>query len=105
MSRAESCYNGEPFLATIFVYDDYMCSQEKTDKFYWVVVKNVSAKQVAVMFFSALLDAVPQVELISTSRIGGGNKNVAGYGALDNFSCHLFRNKIARQVTEKNCFV
>ena len=38
----------------------------------------MSATQAAVMFVSALLDAVPH-----------------------NFSCHLFRNKIARQVTEK----
>ena len=40
-----------------------------------MVVQHVNATQVAVMFVSALLDAVPH-----------------------NFSCHLFRNKIARQV-------
>ena len=55
-------------------------------------------------FVAALRDALPEVELISTSRSGGSNKmlrkmSLGGYVALGNFSCNLSHNKIAIQVS------
>ena len=55
---------------------------------------------------AALRDALPQVELISTSRDRGGNKNVAQNVCrrvlyTGQVSCNLCPNKIARPVAGK----
>ena len=57
---------------------------------------------------AALRNALPKVELISTSRNGGGKTkmlygmSVSGYVILGNFSsCNLCRKKIARQAAGK----
>lgn len=61
-------------------------------------------------FVAALRDALPEAELISTSRNGGGNKmlrkmSLGGYVTLGNFSCNLCRKKIARQVGGKIAYL
>ena len=61
-------------------------------------------------FAAELRDALPKVELISTSRNDGGNENVASNVwqsvTLGIFFCNLCRNKIATQVCcTKNCLV
>ena len=63
-------------------------------------------KQQTEKFVAALRDALLQVELISTSRDCGGNKNVAQNVCrrvlyTGQVSCNLCPNKIARQVAGK----
>lgn len=60
-------------------------------------------KQQIEKFVAALRDALPQVELISTSRDCGGNKNVTQNVCsrvcyTGQVSCNLCRYKIARQL-------
>ena len=102
------------FLATCLVSDNHIRLEEH---FHWPVPQSV-ATQVAVQMLhkamikknvAALRDALPEVELISTSRNGGGNKSVAWNVCCRvfynhkwaTFSCNLGRNKIARQVARK----
>jgi len=58
-------------------------------------------------FIAALRGSLRKVEPTSSSRNDCGTKKVArhklsGYVTLGNFSCNLYRNKIARQVAKKS---
>ena len=98
----ELCYIGQHFLQPVSSTTDHV----QKGILLGDIKRCYDTKQQIQKFVAALRDALPQVELISTSRNRGGNKNVAQNVCrrvlyTGQVSCNLCPNKIARQVAGK----